>query len=116
MMTSRRRHGFTLIEVVVAIAVFSLLLALRLPALHQARSTARKVDCLSNLRQIGMALHSYHETNGGFPPGVSQPPMVPNSGNAAPDLINKEYYASYGWATRLLPYLDQRPLYDQLDI
>src|SRR5262245_4687430 len=98
------RTGFTLIELLVVIAVIGLLLALLLPAVQAAREAARRATCKSNLRQIGMALHNYHEAHQTLPPGLfnSVQPLI------GPDHVRQD------WMCALLPYLDQRPLYDEL--
>src|SRR3954447_7443424 len=61
--------GFTLIELLVVIAIIAVLIALLLPAVQAAREAARRAQCLNNLKQIGLALHNYHQSNDAFPPG-----------------------------------------------
>ncbi len=100
----RPRAGFTLIELLVVIAIIAILIALLLPAVQQAREAARRTACRSNLKQIGLALHNYHETAGVFPPGV-----VHNEGQLASGGI-----AGWSWGTFLLPHLEQAALYKQL--
>jgi prepilin-type N-terminal cleavage/methylation domain-containing protein len=65
----RLKKGFTLIELLVVIAIIAILIALLLPAVQSAREAARRSTCKNNLKQIGLALHNYHETHGAFPPG-----------------------------------------------
>ncbi len=98
---SLARRGFTLIELLVVIAIIAVLVAILLPAVQQAREAARRSQCSNNLKQLGIALHSYHETQSTFPPGY----IFPN--NVAAD-------HGFLWSVFLLPYLDQSGLYNKL--
>jgi prepilin-type N-terminal cleavage/methylation domain-containing protein len=97
------RRGFTLIELLVVIAIISILIALLLPAVQQAREAARKVQCRNNLKQIGLALHNYHDTNNVFPPGWI---------GATAGAHDVEGVNGFGWCVQMLPYIDQGALYN----
>jgi prepilin-type N-terminal cleavage/methylation domain-containing protein len=102
----RRRHGFTLIELLVVIAIIAVLIALLLPAVQQAREAARRSQCINNLKQLGLALHSYHDSMSAFPPG-----WLGVQGGAC----NMEGPSGFAWGVHLLPYVDQAPLYAQIN-
>jgi prepilin-type N-terminal cleavage/methylation domain-containing protein len=89
------RTGFTLIELLVVMAVIGVLVALLLPAVQSAREAARRSQCQSSLRQLGLALHNHHDTQGFFP--------ASHNGNF------------WSWIAHSLPYLDEDPLRDRLD-
>ncbi|WP_298860975.1 DUF1559 domain-containing protein [uncultured Gimesia sp.] len=101
------RRGFTLIELLVVIAIIAILIALLLPAVQQAREAARRSTCKNNLKQIGLALHNYHETHSILPPGWIG--VEPGVG------ANVEFGSGWGWNTMVLPYLDQSNLYNKID-
>lgn len=103
--TPRRRAGFTLLELVVAIAVIALLIALLLPAVMQAREASRRSQCTNNLSQIGLALHSYESAFNSFPIGTRGGLYWTQTG--VKDGTN--------WRTSILPYLDQAPVFNKLD-
>lgn len=97
-------RGFTLIELLVVIAIIAILIALLLPAVQQAREAARRTQCRNNLKQLGLALHNYHDVHRTLPPGWI---AVDNARPTAHDGLN-----GAGWGTMILPYLDQAPLYN----
>ena len=99
-----RRRGFTLIELLVVIAIISVLMALLLPAVQKVREAANKMICASNLRQIGIASHNYHNDYNRLPPGIYGP-----SGGVPPITPPDAQYA--GVLYSLLPYLEQDNVY-----
>jgi prepilin-type N-terminal cleavage/methylation domain-containing protein/prepilin-type processing-associated H-X9-DG protein len=111
----QRRRGFTLIELLVVIAIIAILIALLLPAVQQAREAARRTQCRNNLKQIGLALHNYHDAFGVFPPGNALSSLSPDAGYAV-DLTTANRAAGYGWAAFILPQIDQANLYNQLNV
>ena len=104
---TRRARGFTLIELLVVIAIIAILISLLLPAVQQAREAARRTQCRNNLKQLGLALHNYHDTFRVFPPGCMHS-QVPRSGGGSGHSFGPSFYGM------LLPYFDQAPLYNRL--
>lgn len=94
------RAGFTWLELVVVLFIIGILLALLLPAPRRARTAARRTQCKNNLKQIGLALHNYHDLWGAFPPAYT----TDGQGNRL-----------HSWRTLILPYLDHAPLYNRID-
>jgi prepilin-type N-terminal cleavage/methylation domain-containing protein/prepilin-type processing-associated H-X9-DG protein len=95
-------RGFTLVELLVVIAIIGVLVSLLLPAVQAAREAARRASCQNNMKQIGIALHNYHDVLSTFPSGWLDNPVV-----------NEE---SWGWSALLLPYIEQQALHDALGV
>jgi prepilin-type N-terminal cleavage/methylation domain-containing protein/prepilin-type processing-associated H-X9-DG protein len=98
-----RRAGFTLVELLVVIAIIGVLVGLLLPAVQSSRSAARRMACQNNARQLGVALHNYHDLHLTFPPGsfVMGPSFPIQTG--------------WGWGAMILPFIEQNVLYGRID-
>ena len=101
-------RAFTLIELLVVIAIIAVLIALLLPAVQQAREAARRTQCKNNLKQLGLAMHNYHDTFLIFP--SNRMASVQNGNN-----FNNNCYSSLGWIFQILPYFDQAPMFNSVN-
>lgn len=104
------RRAFTLIELLVVIAIIAILMALLLPAVQNAREASRRTACKNNLKQLGVALHTYIDQFQTFPPG-----SVRRYVGAFPPGGGSWQTSQLSWMTRLLPYLDQKSIYKQIN-
>ncbi len=102
-----RKSGFTLIELLVVIAIIAILIALLLPAVQQAREAARRTQCRNNLKQLGLALHNYHDIHLTFPSGW----IAVDSGVSSAH----EGISGASWGAMILPQIEQSNLWEQFD-
>ncbi|MFO0999362.1 MAG: DUF1559 domain-containing protein [Planctomycetaceae bacterium] len=105
--------GFTLIEVLVVIAIIGVLVAILLPAVQAARSAARKTQCLNNLKQIALAIHNFHDTNRKFPPArlILNSNRTKNSNDGTDTGLDEPT-----WLIHILPHLEQTALFTKWDV
>jgi prepilin-type N-terminal cleavage/methylation domain-containing protein len=99
-MNPSRRNGFTLVELLVVIAIIGVLVALLLPAVQAAREAARRMQCTNNLKQLGLAVHNYHDTFLVFPPQMMN--------------VDASNDRRWGWGAVTLPFIEQGTLFEQL--
>lgn len=98
-----RRRGLTLVELLVAVAIIAVLIGLLLPAVQKVREAAARVKCANNLKQLGLALHGYHDANGAFPPAHEHHGPYGTTG----------FGFTHGWGPYVLPFVEQQALHDR---
>src|SRR5215469_12726951 len=103
-----RRRGFTLIELLVVIAIIAVLIALLLPAVQAAREAARRAQCVNNMKQLGIAMHNYHDVVGSFPTSFWRNTYQP--GTTTVDGTNR-----HSWFAMILPNIEQTVLYNAMN-
>jgi prepilin-type N-terminal cleavage/methylation domain-containing protein/prepilin-type processing-associated H-X9-DG protein len=99
----RRKNAFTLVELLVVIAIIAVLIGLLLPAVQKVREAANRIKCTNNLKNLGLALHSFENTRGKLPPGNVQGPLL-EGGVSEP--------VTHGWAPYILPFIERQQLLD----
>src|SRR5438876_9218883 len=99
-----RSSAFTLVELLVVIGIIAVLIGLLLPAVQKVREAASRLKCQNNLKQLGLALHNFHDSHQKFPPGQVRGPL-PEAG--VTNAVN------HGWGPFILPFIEQQPLYDR---
>jgi prepilin-type N-terminal cleavage/methylation domain-containing protein/prepilin-type processing-associated H-X9-DG protein len=106
-----KKNAFTLVELLVVIAIIGILVGLLLPAVQAAREAARRMQCTNNLKQMGLALHNYHDANRRFPAGGNwKTPAGVVAGRGNRPLRGN----GWAWTTAILPYIEQSSVYNQL--
>jgi len=114
-MTARsRQRGFTLVELLVVIAIIGVLIALLLPAVQAAREAGRRAQCSNNLRQLGLAVHNYHDSYNQVPPLCTGKPYNGSNGKNF-TWYQPDEYVGWSFVALLLPFMEQTPTYNLIN-
>src|SRR4051812_21716021 len=113
MSASLRRRAFTLIELLVVIAIIAVLIGLLLPAVQKVREAAARLKCQNSLKQLGLAVHNYHDANNFLPPGGID---VVTVGAPKLGIPVQAAHVTHGWAMQILPYIEQDAMFRQYNI
>ncbi|MBP5622301.1 MAG: DUF1559 domain-containing protein [Thermoguttaceae bacterium] len=118
-MLKKSSKGFTLVELLVVIAIIGILIGLLLPAVQAAREAARRMQCTNNLKQLGLAMHNYHDVTKVLPPGNTffnaRNSANPLTGTGLGCEAGGVYHGMMGWPAFILPYVEANALYDSID-
>src|SRR6187549_3314637 len=112
---TRLRAAFTLIELLVVIAIIAILIGLLLPAVQKVREAAARAKCMNNLKQIGLALHNYHDANSQFPPGNASP-LTMSSAGCFSGSSGSSPHPGAPWSVYILPFIEQTAIFGKLDM
>ncbi|MCA9162317.1 MAG: DUF1559 domain-containing protein, partial [Planctomycetales bacterium] len=107
----KRQHAFTLVELLVVIAIIGVLVAMLLPAVQAAREAARRSSCSNNMKQLGLALHNYHDTYKALPAGA----WMFNAAGAGSTSCTTGNGRRAPWTVSILPFIEQNNIYDKVD-
>jgi len=106
----RAKHAFTLVELLVVIAIIGVMVGLLLPAVQAAREAARRMSCSNNMKQLGLALHNYHDTFGTM--GWNN---VKGNGQLAEKRSPVDRWMTFSWVVSVLPFMEQQAMYDSIN-
>ncbi len=115
MSPSVRRPGFTLIELLVVIAIIAVLIGLLLPAVQKVRDAAGRINCANSMKQMGLALHHYHDTHGSFPPALRYNERPPTWQGFNANIHVPGWHLYWSWMARIMPFYEQDNLYRVAD-
>src|SRR5438132_1652625 len=107
---SSRPTAFTLIELLVVVVIIAVVIGFLVPAVQKVRAAANRIECANHLKQIGLALHHYHDQLGSFPPGLDNMPWY----SAASSMRTQKYWM-LSWMTRILPFIEQDNVWRQMN-